>query len=226
MYSVLAVGAHPDDIELGCGGALAAHAAAGDVVTMLVLSGGQNGPGSVSERVAEQEDAARTLGAVLLWGHLVDCAVTADAGTISGIEQVIDAVAADVIYVHAPDDSHQDHRATAAAVVSAARYGTRVLHYQSPSTTAFEPTVYVDVAAHLDRKLAALACHRSQVAGSAMVDPEAVAAGARYHGARARIRYAEAFVPARFVWDLGRIPADAPPARVAVAPGQATAPPW
>ncbi|GGK24637.1 LmbE family protein [Pilimelia terevasa] len=225
MYSVLAVGAHPDDIELGCGGALAAHRAAGDAVTMLVLTGGQNGPGSVAERAQEQEEAAAQLGAVLLWGHAVDCAITADAGTVSSVEQVIEAVAADVVYVHAPEDSHQDHRAVAAATVSAARRGPRVLHYQSPSTLAFRPSVYVDVAAHLDRKLAALACHRSQVHGSAMVDPEVVAAAARYFGAQARIRYAEAFTPARFVWDLGRIPAAAP-GRVAVAPGQSAAPPW
>ncbi|GLW27665.1 hypothetical protein Areg01_06050 [Actinoplanes regularis] len=206
MRSVLAVGAHPDDIELGCGGALAAHRAAGDAVTMLVVTGGQNGPGLVAGRQAESEAAARSLDCLLIWGRLQDCAVQADAGTIALIEDAIRRTEADVVYVHAPDDSHQDHRAIAAATISAARHNRRVLHYRSPSTTRFEPSLYVDISAHLDRKLAALSCHTSQVESSAMVDPEVVAASARHFGAQARVRFAEAFVPSRFVWDLSPPP--------------------
>ncbi|WP_232050766.1 PIG-L deacetylase family protein [Actinoplanes sp. OR16] len=202
MRSVLAIGAHPDDIELGCGGTLAAHRAAGDRVTMLVMTGGQNGPGEVGGRRAEAEAAARNLDCGLIWGGLVDCAVAPDAATVAVIEQAIRQVEADVVYVHAPDDSHQDHRAVAAATISAARHSRRILHYRSPSTTRFEPTVYVDISAHLDRKIDALACHSSQVEASAMVDPEVVAASARHFGAQARVRFAEAFMPARFVWDL------------------------
>lgn len=207
LRSVLAIGAHPDDIELGCGGTLAAHRAAGDAVSMLVVTGGQNGPGGNADRRAEAEAAARNLDCLLLWGRLVDCAVNADAATIAMIEKAISDTEADVIYVHAPDDSHQDHRAVAAATLSAARHGRRILHYRSPSTTRFEPTVFVDISAHLDRKIDALSCHRSQVENSAMVDPEVVAASARHFGAQARVRYAEAFMPARFVWDLAPPPA-------------------
>jgi LmbE family N-acetylglucosaminyl deacetylase len=206
MRSVLAIGSHPDDIELGCGGTLAAHRAAGDAVTMLVLTGGQNGPGDNADRRAEAEAAARALDCLLVWGRMVDCAMVPDAATIAAIETVISGVEADVVYVHAPDDSHQDHRAAAAATLSAARHSSRVLHYRSPSTLRFEPTVFVDISAYLDRKLAALHCHASQVAGSAMVEPEVVAASARHYGAQARLRYAEAFVPARFVWDLAAVP--------------------
>ena len=82
MRRVLAVGAHPDDIELGCGATLLAHSAAGDAVTMLVMTGGENGPGddaTITGRRLEQEQAARTLGARLLWGGQVDCTVTPDA---------------------------------------------------------------------------------------------------------------------------------------------------
>ena len=83
--SVLAIGAHPDDIELGCGGALLAHVAAGDRVTMLVVTGGENGPGDdtqVTGRRAEQERAAAAIGARLVWGGLVDCQVVADSAAI------------------------------------------------------------------------------------------------------------------------------------------------
>jgi LmbE family N-acetylglucosaminyl deacetylase len=220
MRSVLAVGAHPDDIELGCGGTLAAHRAAGDAVTMLVLTTGQNGQGGTRLRVEEQERAAEGLGAVLVWGGQVDCAMAVDPALITVIEQVIQVVGADVVYTHAPDDSHQDHRAASTATLSAARHRSAVLYYASPSTTRFEPTMFVDIGGYVEAKLEALNHHRSQVEGSAMVDPEAVAASARHYGALARIRYAEPFVPARFVWDLA--PVAAPPARKS---GAATARP-
>jgi len=202
MHSVLAIGAHPDDIELGCGGSLAAHRAAGARVTMLVVTGGQNGPGGSADRRAEAEAAARSLDCQLVWGALMDCAVQPDTATIAAIERAIRQVDADVIYVHAPDDSHQDHRAVAAATLSAARNSRRILHYRSPSTTRFEPTLFVDISAHLDRKIAALSCHRSQVESSAMVDPDVVAASARHFGAQVQVRHAEAFMPVRFVLDL------------------------
>jgi LmbE family N-acetylglucosaminyl deacetylase len=213
--SVLAIGAHPDDVELGCGGALLAHVAAGDTVTVLVMTGGENGPGDDAQvvgRRAEQERAAATLGATLLWGGLRDCEVVADAAAIRRIEQVLRATAADLVYVHAPDDSHQDHRAVAAATLGAARRLPRVLHYQSPSTLTFTPTVYVDVTAHLSGKLAALAAHASQVERSAMVEPDAIVASARHWGAQARIGYAEAFQPTRMVLDLGPVGGPVPSA--------------
>jgi LmbE family N-acetylglucosaminyl deacetylase len=209
MRSVLAIGAHPDDVELGCGATLLAHAAAGDTVTMLVMTGGENGPGDpaqVTGRRREQEAAARSLGARLVWGGMRDCMLTADAGTVALIEGVLEETAADVVYVHAPDDSHQDHRAVASATQGAARRLSRVLHYQSPSTLSFSPTVYVDVTAHLTGKLHALGAHVSQVELSPMVEPDAVVASARHWGAQARIGYAEAFAPTRMVMDLAPVP--------------------
>jgi len=232
MRNVLAIGAHPDDIELGCGATLLAHAAAGDAVTMRVLTSGQAGPGTAN-RHAEQRTAAGMLGATLRWGGLVDCRLTPDAATVRILEEVVEDTAADIVYVHAPDDSHQDHRAAAAAALSAARRMSRVLHYQSPSTLTFNPTVYVDVTAYLGGKLAALKAHASQVELSAMVEPDAVVASARHWGAQARIGYAEAFAPTRMVLDLApsgpaAAVASAPALRVPVPaqPGQELAPEW
>jgi LmbE family N-acetylglucosaminyl deacetylase len=218
MRDVLAVGAHPDDIELGCGATLLAHAAAGDRVTMLVMTGGENGPGhgGADLRHTEQRRAAATLGAQLRWGGLRDCTLTPDSSTVNIVERVLRETGADLVYVHAPDDSHQDHRAVAAATLAAARRLPRVLHYQSPSTLTFTPTVFVDVTAYISGKVAALQAHASQVELSAMVEPDAVVASARHWGAQARIGYAEAFAPTRMVLDLAparrRSSADVPAA--------------
>jgi LmbE family N-acetylglucosaminyl deacetylase len=196
-------------VELGCGGTLLAHAAAGDAVSLLVMTGGENGPGDggrPSLRRREQEAAARVLGARLFWGGLTDCQVTADSATISVVERVLADTGADIVYVHAPQDSHQDHRAVADAVLSAARQMSRVVHYQSPSSLGFAPTVFVDVTGSLSGKLAALRAHASQVTASSMVEPDAVVATARYWGAQARVGYAEAFAPTRLVLDLASSP--------------------
>lgn len=203
MRSVLAVGSHPDDVELGCGAAMFAHHNAGLRTAMLVMTGGEQG-GDTGSRRAEQEEASRVLGAELYWGGFVDCEIPADRRAIDRIEEVLAVVQPDLVYVHAPDDAHQDHRTVSAAAVSAGRRQCRILLYPTPSTLRFEPTVFVDVEDSLEQKLKALACHQSQLDKAIVLD--ALAASARHWGARARIHLAEAFVPVRFVWDLERSP--------------------
>ncbi|MBO0728693.1 MAG: PIG-L family deacetylase [Acidimicrobiaceae bacterium] len=200
VRSVLAVGGHPDDVELGCGATLLAHHAMGQRTSVLVMTAGEQSHTGAPRR-AEQEAAAGTLGAELYWGGFTDCEIPADRRAIDRIEEVIAAVGPDVVYVHAPDDAHQDHRTVSAAAVSAARRQCRILFYATPSTLRFEPTVFVDVERYLEGKLAALACHESQV-NQESVWLDAVAASARHWGAVARIHFAEAFAPVRFVWDV------------------------
>jgi LmbE family N-acetylglucosaminyl deacetylase len=178
MRSVLAVGAVAGVVEAGCAGTLAAHRAAGDAVTVLVLAG----PGG--------EEAARALDYLLVHGPGEPGAIVASPSTIAAIETVISGIDADVVYAPAPDDALADQRATAAATLSAARHGSRVLHYPGPSTLRFEPSVFVDVSAYLEKKL------------SLVAERDIAAASARHFGALARVRYAEAFAPTRFVWDL------------------------
>jgi LmbE family N-acetylglucosaminyl deacetylase len=200
---VLAIGAHPDDIELGCAGALLRHVAAGDEVTMLVMTPGEMGPQGLTSRVREQEAASAVIGARLIWGTFEDGNVPSGRDAVSLVDRVVKETGADVIYAHAPNDTHQDHVATSAAALAAGRRLARVLFYQSPSTTSFNPTVFVDVERTLGDKLASLRAHWSQVMQCAMVDLEAVESGAKYWGSRAKISYAEAFESPRFVWDIG-----------------------
>jgi LmbE family N-acetylglucosaminyl deacetylase len=199
---VLAIGAHPDDVELGCGGSLLAHRCRGDEVTVLVLTTGEQGPQAARPRMHEQEEAADLLGAQLLWGDFDDGSVPDDRRAIDFLERVIADVGADVIYTHASRDSHQDHRAAALATLAAGRRSKRILMYESPTSLGFAPTVYVDVARHLQHKLAVLRAHFSQVLKNGLVDLEAVEAQARFRGFAARVHHAEAFETERFLWDL------------------------
>ena len=202
-HHVLAVGSHPDDIELGCGGTLARHVASGDSVTMLVITHGQSGPGEVAARITEQEEAARTLGADLVWGDLPDGKVSNyELELVHLIESVIRERGVDTVYTHGVDDTHQDHRAVALATLGAARHCRQVLTYESPSSFGFRPHVFVDVTSALDKKDAALRCHRSQVAESAMVDLGVVHHQAGYRGFQSRVTSAEGFVPHRLVLEV------------------------
>jgi len=222
--SVLAVGTHPGDIEFGCAGTLAAHRAAGDSVTMLVLTC----DGLDTIRSKQAEAAARELDCLLVWGpqaaerRSVDRRVhtrgsgdrrsreqragenwpgliSSAAMTVAAIENVLTGIDADVVYVHAPDDANAEHRAAAVATLSAARHSSRILHYSGETTLQFAPALFVDISPFLERKLAALA------EAPLPVDPELPTGTARHFGAQARVRYAEAFAPARFVWDLATV---------------------
>lgn len=220
---VLAVGAHPDDIELGCAGALMRHVAAGDEVTMLVMTAGDRGPQGARSRMSEQKEASRIIGAQLIWGHFDDGSIPSGRESVAVVDSAVRDLDADVVYVHAPNDSHQDHVATSLAAAAAARRSARVLYYQSPSTTVFAPNVFVDVETTVRGKIDALRAHWSQVTQCKFVDLDAVEAGCRYWGSRARVSYAEPFETPRFVWDIvpsatGALPVSSAESAAAISP--------
>lgn len=205
---VLAIGAHPDDIELGCGGTVARISAAGGHATMLVLTDGCLGPTGHDPRWLEQEQACEVLGAELRWGGYGDGELRHDPHLVGCIGRVLDEVQPDLVLTHAIGDSHQDHVAAAQATIAAARRHPDVLHYESPSTLSFHPTVFADIEGQVDPKLEALRCHLSQVVGAARVDLEALEAQLRFRGHQGRIRFAEAFESTRTLLRVGLPPAE------------------
>jgi LmbE family N-acetylglucosaminyl deacetylase len=200
--NILAIGAHPDDVELGCGATLAAHVARGDSVALLIMTTGEQGPQAGSSRIREQEAAAAVLGARLFWGNFRDGAVPKERSTVDLIDEVLGEVEADLIYTHSLNDTHQDHRVTARMSLSAGRRTQRLLTYEAPTSRAFSPTLFVNVEGFMDKKLDALREHHSQVLKNRLVDLDAIEAQARYRGFQARMKCAEAFAVERFAWDL------------------------
>ncbi len=135
--SVLAVGAHPDDVEIGCAGTLLQHRAVGDRATILVMSGGELGAQVEQGRKEEAEKAAASLGAHLVLGSFFDGTIPLTSETVDMVEGLIVEYDVDTVYVHSPEDAHQDHVVTSRAVLAATRKMNRVMFYQSPSTTQF-----------------------------------------------------------------------------------------
>jgi LmbE family N-acetylglucosaminyl deacetylase len=188
--TVLAVGAHPDDVEIGVGATLASHRAAGDTVVILTLSSGAIG-GEVQLRRHEALAAAGIIGARLYLHDFEDTRLDPAGGLITTIEELIREVEPTVVYTHSEHDRHQDHRAVRQAVDVAARRVPSLACYQSPSSTIdFRPTRFVPVDGFIEAKLQMLAAFESQAHRDYM-DPELVRATARYWSRFGSGEYAE-----------------------------------
>ena len=179
---VLAVGAHPDDVEIGVGGILASHRAAGDSVTILTLSRGAKG-GQPDDRQHESLQSAEMLGARLFLEDLADTEITNNGQTVAMIERVVSEVNPTIVYTHSAHDRHQDHRAVHEATLVATRTVRTIACFQSPSSTVdFRPSRFVSIDGFTETKLALLDCFRSQAEIRGYLDPEFVLATARYWG--------------------------------------------
>lgn len=197
---ILAIGAHPDDIEFGCGGTLIKYARQGHEVFLLVMTDGSGG-GDGAVRRQEQAESAQILKTTkLFWGEYPDTAIPLDRPIIQRVERVIQEVQPEFIFVHYHDDTHQDHRHLATSTITATRYTRNVLFYEGPTTQNFSPNVFVDVDSVLEDKLASLRAHSSQVSktnieGLTIVD--IARSSAHFRGIQGRVRNAEGFVPLR-----------------------------
>ena len=119
--NILAIGAHPDDIEFGCGGTLSKYSEKGHKVYMLVLSIGDKG-GDPEIRQKEQENSAQILGAEKLYfGNEKDTEIVQSQKLITEIEGFLKEIKPDFIFVHYFDDTHQDHRNLSNSTISATR---------------------------------------------------------------------------------------------------------
>lgn len=191
--TVIAIGAHPDDAELGCAATLHRYSRSGIRTVIVVLTDGARGMSGYPSRRDEQEAAAAVLGAEVVWMGLPDGELVLGPALIDAISAVLVDVGAEVVLAHAPADSHQDHIVASRATVAAARHLSQVLYFETPSSLAFQPAVFCDVEGSVDAKLAALRCHLSQVVGAERVDLDAVTAQLRFRGFQGRLRDAEAF---------------------------------
>jgi two-component system, NtrC family, response regulator HydG len=189
--SVLAVGAHPDDVEFGVGGTLARHAAAGDLVRIMVLTGGEAGIEVTEVRRREAEEAASLIGAEITIGKLADTRI-AEKDAIDLVETLLRGERPGIAYIHTASDTHQDHRAAAYACRVALRAVPRMYAYQAPSATEeFRPARYTGLQTrHLARKLEMVERHKSQ-GGRWYATSDYIRSAAAYWGARSGGGYAE-----------------------------------
>jgi LmbE family N-acetylglucosaminyl deacetylase len=199
--NILAIGAHPDDIEIGCAGTVMKFKEKDCRFYQMVLTCGFEG-GDAEMRRQEQERAAEVIGVDdLFWGGFKDTMLGADIRRlIDSIENVMKKTEPAFIFVNYPKDTHQDHRYLAEATISAARNTRNILFYEVPTSIDFNPNVFVDISQFMERKLEALIAHASQIdktniEGLSILD--IAKAAAFFRGVQGRTKYAEGFCSLR-----------------------------
>jgi bacillithiol biosynthesis deacetylase BshB1 len=215
---LLAIGAHPDDVDISCGGTLALAAAQGYAVGILDLTRGELGTNGTPEiRASEAAEAARLLGAAGRWN-----AGLPDGGIRSGdpeqerrVVEWLRKLRPAILLTHYPKDRHPDH-VQASLIAERAWYLAGLARYKADgepfrpparfhfaSRVGFHPTLVVDVTEHWETKRLAMLAHKSQVtqevpgaAPTQLNQPdflERVEARMRHYGGMIGVRYGEPY---------------------------------
>ena len=217
--NVLAVGCHPDDLEIGCGGTLAKYASAGHKVVMCHVASGDMGHVVIEPeelvplRTKEAQAAAAVIGAESISLGVGDLQVeSGDPKVISELIRVVKEVKPDVVITHNPDDYMRDHIETSKLAFNAS-FGSSLPHMvreverhtkfapifymDTLAGIGFIPTEYVDISDFFEQKLEALSCHESQIKWMKDHDKidflDFVRTCSKYRGLQASVPYAEGF---------------------------------
>jgi bacillithiol biosynthesis deacetylase BshB1 len=225
---ILAFGAHPDDVELGCGGTLLAAVAEGKKVGIIDLTQGELGTrGTVADRLKE----------AMLAGEIIGVAVRENLGMKDGffvndqthqlaIVTIIRKYQPDIILCNAPEDRHPDHGKAAKLVADAAFLAglvkvqttdngvaqtawrpSHVFHYIQSRN--LQPSFVVDISEHIDKKMASIVAHASQFYNPNSNEPntfissdsflEFIKGRAKEFGQQVGVQYAEGFISEKMI---------------------------
>jgi LmbE family N-acetylglucosaminyl deacetylase len=217
--NVLAIGSHPDDLEIGCGGTLIRYVRAGHKVAMCTVADGDMGHAVIMPdelrviRRKESEMAAEIIGADHYFIDLHDGSIEASNKEARlRLIEVIRKTKPDIIITHNPDDYMRDHTeaskmafdasfvSTVPHVFTESGYTTvfpSIFYMDSLAGIGFIPTEYVDITDVMELKLEALACHKSQIKWLRDHDNidflDFVETCNKYRGLQSSVQYAEGF---------------------------------
>ena len=222
---VMAIGAHPDDLEILCAGTLARYVTEGHEVVMCHIADGDRGSYEHTReeiraiRDGEARAAAAIIGAEYMALGMADGEVNAaDPGQRERVTEAIRVARPDVVIAHSPNDYMTDHveasrlafdtsfLATLPLFETASPHLAEVpalVYMETVTGNDFVPVEFVDISAHIETKLNALDQHQSQLRwladhdGVDMLDQ--IRTVSRYRGLQCGVEYAEGFVPCN-VW--------------------------
>jgi N-acetylglucosamine malate deacetylase 1 len=197
---VLALGAHPDDIEIGMGGTVAKLVGMGYDVKLVIATL----PNFVKTDTKEERKKESTMSAKVMGcktPEFLDLGpeeITFNRKFVTQINEIVRNCEPDAIFTQWIGDTHQDHQALTKAVIAAARDSNNVFMYETTipggiSETAFRPQLYVDVTETLDSKRNALDCFDSQKIRCGHLWVDAIVGRCSYRGYQMNTKYAEAF---------------------------------
>lgn len=216
---VLAIGTHPDDIELACSGTLAKCVERGDTVIVCHASSGNLGHVVIPPdelrviRANEAKKAGAMAGIEVIWGGFDDLEIF--EGNKEARDKMVDIIRyanPDFIITHAPNDYMPDHTAVSKLVFDASFTATLPNYPSKINTPAklvpiyymdtlagvdFQPTEYVDITDQINLKMQMLECHQSQLAWMREHDnidfADMVRTCSKFRGYQCGVQYAEGF---------------------------------
>ena len=208
MKKIMAIGAHPDDIEFGCSGTIYNHIQNGDYVVMVVMTNTESVDGVTGKILRTKEEnkeeticSSEILGCDVEFLPFKDLYVPFSFESVSKLEGLIKKYNIDTIYTHWAGDANQDHIATFKTTMAASRYIPNVFCYeQIPISRVSENSInsnyYVDITKTFDKKIETALCHKSQIKkyeSHGFNVPENLKTLAKFRGIQANCEYAEAF---------------------------------
>lgn len=219
VMNILAVGAHPDDLEILCGGTLAKYAARGDKVFMTSLTNGNVGhpkikpPDMARIREAEFRKSASLISAEVIWMDIDDEISEVNAETRLKMVDVIRYAKPDVILTHNSNDYHVDHRNTGQLVFEATPLACihnivrelpvfdkqpLIYYMDTLGGVGFFPTELVDICDTVQIKKEMFRCHASQdewmIEETGFDMKDVIETVAKFRGYQAGVKYAEGFI--------------------------------
>jgi LmbE family N-acetylglucosaminyl deacetylase len=197
---ILVIGAHPDDIEIGCGGTLAKMHDAGFILRGLILTRGEQG-GNPAVRARYSRESAWMIGLnQLKITGFQDTRLYKEPEQVQTVlETVIGEFRPDLVLTHSGHDAHQDHVTVHEATLRACRNHSSILCYESPSVTnKFLPVFFVNVGEFVSTKLVSIQNHRDQL-GKSYTTEEHIVNLLKFRGMQSRVKYAEGFEVVRLL---------------------------
>jgi LmbE family N-acetylglucosaminyl deacetylase len=186
--NVLAIGAHPDDIELGCGGMILKAARNGHNIYMYTLTRGE-AAGDPFQREQELVQSSKFIGAKALWiDKFQDTHLAVNSDLINHIEIFINKTHADLVMTHSLNDTHHDHRAVAASTIEAGRFVPNLMAYEIPLTREFNPQMFYDISDVVDEKVSLIELFKSQ-RDKVYLNASAIKGLAAYRALQSRLNF-------------------------------------
>jgi N-acetylglucosamine malate deacetylase 1 len=228
QLDILAFGAHPDDVELGCAGTILAAVAEGKKVGIIDLTKGELGTrGTVAIRLKEAQEASKILGVAIRENvGMADGFFKNDQEHQLAIIECIRKFQPTIVLCNAPEDRHPDHGRAASlvadacflaglskiqtshqGVAQAAWRPANVFHYIQSRNLL--PSFVVDISAHMDKKMESILAHSSQFFDPTSTEPNTFISGnsflefvkgrAKELGQQIGVDYAEGFISNKLI---------------------------
>ncbi len=206
--NILAIGAHYDDVELGCSGTLINHIKNGDKVTIIVVTDSAYSDPDCNlirdSKVAfkEGKKAASIIGAELVCLNYKTFYAPFDEKLSRTITSYIEKNSVGTVYCHWVNDLHRDHQYVAKSAIMAARHVPRVLMYRSNYYDTYEQfrgTLYSDISGSMKTKIKVIKAHRSELERVRYQWIDFIKRQNANDGQKIGVKYAEKFEPIRYL---------------------------